>query len=152
LLNKDNPEESNAQEFATMADEESQMGVLLSQKNVNLKRARSSILIKLSGVDNSYLISAEETLKAATALAPTDAKLFYNLGLTQVRIGDSVGAIETLKRAVELKPNYRNARFALGILLVEDGQKVDGINELNYILEYIEPEDTLVKQQLEEYR
>ena len=61
----------------------------------------------LSTIDPNYLINARDTLIAAIAQAPTDAKLYYNLGLTYARTGQSNLAIETLKKTIDLKANYQ---------------------------------------------
>ena len=129
---------------------ESDKAIALSPRNINLRRSRGNLFIKLSTFDSVYLFSAREVITDAIELAPTDAKLYYNLGLTYARIGELGAAIETLQKTIELKPNYRNARLALGLLYADQGETKKAKAELEYILEKIDPEDELVKQQLEE--
>jgi len=140
-------------EYATKFTQDSilysQKAVSLSPANVNLKRSQAAIYIKYSPYNPAFLLDAKATLEEAVKQAPTDAKLNYNLALTQARLGDIDEAIETLIKTIELKVNYRNARFAYGLLLAEKGEKQKAIDQLEFILTYIEPNDTLVKQELE---
>lgn len=143
-------DEKSANDFMLAAIAESDKAIALSPKNVNLRRSRSNLFIKLSSLDPVYLFSAREVIIDVIELAPTDAKLYYNLGLTYARIGELDKAVETLEKTVELKPNYRNARLALGLLYADQGEIKKAKTELEYILEKINPGDELVKQQLEE--
>jgi tetratricopeptide (TPR) repeat protein len=139
-----------ANDFMLVAIAESDKAIALSPRNINLRRSRGNLFIKLSTFDSVYLFSAREVITDAIELAPTDAKLHYNLGLTHARIGELDAAIETLQRTIELKPNYRNARLALGLLYADQGETKKARAEFEYILEKIDPEDELVRQQLEE--
>ena len=139
-----------ANDFMLAAIAESDKAIALSPRNINLRRSRGNLFIKLSTFDSVYLFSAREVITDAIELAPTDAKLYYNLGLTHARIGELDAAIETLQKTIELKPNYRNARLALGLLYADQGETKKAKAELEYILEKIDPEDELVRQQLEE--
>lgn len=149
LSNSENTKEQ-AKKFADQAINETKKAVNLSPKNVNLRRTEASDYIKLAAIDLNYLVNAQQTLKDATVLAPTDAKLFYNLGLTDARIGMTDEAIKVLQETVAMKANYREARLALAILLNEKGEKDKAKEQLNYILQNINPNDSLVKQTLEE--
>lgn len=143
-------DEKSANDFMLAAIAESDKAIALSPRNINLRRSRGNLFIKLSSLDPVYLFSAKEVITNAIELAPTDAKLYYNLGLTYARIGELDNAIETLGKTVELKPNYRNARLALGLLYADRGEIKKAKAELEYILEKIDPEDELTRQQLEE--
>jgi len=74
-------------EFAAQAIKESEKATSLSPKNVNILRDQSIMYIKLSSLDLEYLLDALATLNKAIELAPTDAKFYYNLALTYVRMG-----------------------------------------------------------------
>ena len=150
LYEKD--DQKRAQEFADFAIAESEKAIQLSPANVNLKRNRAILFIKLSVINPNYLINARDTLLSATAQAPTDAKLFYNLGLVYIRTGEIDKAIETLEETIEMKKNYRNARFALALVLIDEGEKKQAMKELEYILEFIGLDDPLVRQELEELK
>jgi O-antigen ligase len=123
-----------AEQFALTSLSESEKAVELSPSNLNIRRNRARLFIRLSIIDPMYLIGAKETLVEATKLAPTDAKLFYNLGLTLARLGEVEEAIEILEKTIEMKTNYRDARFARALLLINVGRNEEAISELSYIL------------------
>ena len=144
--------EEAAGQFALTSINESAKAVELSPANLNIRRNRARLFIKLSIIDPTYLVGAKETLVEAVKLAPTDAKLFYNLGLTLARLGEFSEAIEVMEKTIEMKTNYRDARFARALLLIDADRNEEAITELTYILENIYPEDELVRLQLEELR
>ncbi len=146
-------EDGNSQLANTMSEQairESDRAINLSPKNVNLLRKRASMFIKLSIFNTNYLLRARDTLLSAIQLAPTDAKLYYNLALAQVRTGDIDSAIEVLEETIKIKENYRDARLALALLLIDMGDKQRAKSELMYILEKIDPNDTISQQELAE--
>ena len=103
----------------------------------------------LSTINPNYMINARNTLVAAVAEAPTDAKLYYNLGLVYARTGQMNQALTTFKKAVELKADYKDARLAYAYLLISQKQYSEARDQLNYILTNIDPTDSLSKQALE---
>lgn len=143
-------DEERVKEFANSAVIEAEKATELSPKNVNIKRNQASMYLKLSAIDPNYLLKAKETLLEAIMLAPTDAKLFYNLGLTDARIGNIEDATRELEYTVKIKGNYRDARLALALLQADQGLIKEAKENLNYILENINPGDELTRQQLEE--
>jgi len=144
--------EEAAEQFALTSIGESTKAVELSPSNLNIRRNRARLFIRLSIIDPAHLVGAKETLVEAVKLAPTDAKLFYNLGLTLARLGEIDEAIDIMEKTIEMKADYRDARFARALLLIDVGQNKEAISELSYILEKINPEDELVRLQLEELR
>ncbi len=143
-------QKDKAQQFADAAIIESDAAVGLSPANVNLRRSRVSMFIKLAIINPSYLTDARTELTDAIKLAPTDAKLYYNLGLIYSRLGQNDEALQTLQHTVDIKANYKEARLALAILLNDRGDKKEARAQLEYILKYIDPNDSITKQQLEE--
>ncbi|MCJ7805661.1 O-antigen ligase family protein [Patescibacteria group bacterium] len=143
-------QKDKAQQFADAATIESDGAVKLSPANVNLRRSRVSMFIKLAIINPSYLNDALAVLLDAIKLAPTDAKLYYNLGLIYSRLGQNDEALQTLQHTVDIKANYKEARLALAILLNDRGDKKEARAQLEYILKYIDPNDSITKQQLEE--
>ncbi len=136
------------EEFAAKALEESQTAINLSPANVNLKRARFGILIMLSIARPAFLNDAKNVLLDAIEEAPTDAKLWYNLGLTQNRLGEVDQSVSTLQKTIELKGNYREARLALAYILIDKKKFAEAKLQLEYILKNIDPNDSLAKQAL----
>jgi Flp pilus assembly protein TadD len=103
----------------------------------------------LSTINPNYLINARDTLVAAVVLAPTDAKLYYNLGLAYARIGQINEALTALKKAVDLKANYKDARLAYAYLLVNQKRFQEARDQYSYILKNIDPIDSNSIQGLE---
>ena len=141
---------TTAEKFAQQAIALSNNAVGLSPRNIILRKRLAGLYIKLSSIDSDYLYSARDTLAEIAPLAPTDAKLFYNLGLTLARTGEGGEAIKILKKAVELKPNFKDARFTIALLEIKNDNLNEARIQLEYILNSIDPEDILPRQQLEE--
>lgn len=120
----------------------------LSLSNINIKRQIFTIYLKLSLIDPKYLVNAIETLEQAIQMAPTDAKLFYNLGLTYERIGDREKATEAVQKSIEMKPNYKEARLAQAFFLIDEKKYSAARDQLNYILTNIDHIDELTKETL----
>lgn len=146
----ENGDTEAAERLAGSAITESGKAVGLSPANVNLKRNRTRLFIKLSAININYLIRARDMLIEAVQQAPTDAKLYYNLALAYVRTGNPGKAIGILEKTIEMKKNYREARFALALLLMDEGKNEEARGQLEYILENINPNDIQVRQELEE--
>jgi tetratricopeptide (TPR) repeat protein len=139
-----------AMKFTETAMRESIQAIKLSPANVNLKRERASMFIKLSIIEPGLLIYGKNTLEQAVLQAPTSAKLFYNLALANLRTGDTARAIKILQETIEMKPNYRNAYYALGLIYIDENEIELARQQFKYILENIEPNDTAVQRELDE--
>jgi O-antigen ligase/Tfp pilus assembly protein PilF len=139
-----------AEKLAEEAVTYSQTAADISPWDLSLKKSRAALLIKLSEEDPGYLEDAQKVFLEASVLAPTDAKIHYNLGLTLARLGKTEEAISTLEKTVKLKSNYRDARFALALLYLGQKRNQEARAELIYILEHVNPNDPLTEQQLEE--
>jgi tetratricopeptide (TPR) repeat protein len=145
-------EGAKAREFADVAINESSNATILSPRNLNLKRNRANLFIKLSALDPNYLADARDILIDAITYAPTEAKLYYNLGLTYARLGDLENAEKVFEKTISLKANYRDARLAYALILIDKGSREKAKEHLNYILESIDPNDALSRQTLEEIK
>ena len=139
-----------ASDLANEAMAFSDIATELSPRDLSIKKSQAALLIKLSEENPLHLTQASLVFLEASQLAPTDAKIHYNLGLSLARLGKTQEAITVLNKTVELKSDYRDARFALALLLLEQGKSQEAKKQLQYILDNINPEDPLVKQQLEE--
>lgn len=117
--------------------------------HVNFWKNRARLFYILAEIDESYNQQALDALLEAAELAPTDAKVFYNLGLMYAQIGEEETAIQTLEKTVELRPSYRNARYALALFYEEKGDLKAAREQLEYILEKINPDDEAIREKLE---
>lgn len=148
LLHESGEKEKSAQ-LADYALSESDQAIRLSPRNLNLQRTKVSILERLAVIEPSYLLAKLEATNSIIPFAPSDASLYYGLGLTQERLGQRQEALRSLDTAIQMKSNYRNARFAKALILIEMGKKKEAKEELVYILEKIDPNDNLVRDELE---
>lgn len=142
-------DQQKSKQFTDLAISESDKAIALSPANVNLKRSRFGVFIMLATIDPNYLINARDVLTDAITYAPTDAKLYYNLGLTYARTGQADTAITTLQKTVGLKANYADARLALAYLLIDNKNYPEAKTQLEYVLKNIDPTNSLAKQALE---
>ena len=108
----------------------------------------------------------EEALKAiqkANALAPTDAKISYNLGVLTGQTGDPDQAVSILEKTIKLKPDYKDAYVALGLfyhqLALDDKEQVvkpellqKAIATYEFVLTKLDPTDTQVKESLASWK
>ncbi len=88
---------------------ESDRAYSLSPKSVVLLRQRIAVFLRLASIDPNYILQAKDMLLVAIKLAPTDAKLEYNLGLVDSAINLDEEAKQAFEKAVQLKPNYTDA-------------------------------------------
>jgi len=88
---------------------ESDRAYSLSPKSVVLLRQRIAVFLRLASIDPNYILQAKEMLLVAIKLAPTDAKLEYNLGLVDSAINLDEEAKQAFEKAVQLKSNYTDA-------------------------------------------
>ena len=127
-------------------------------------KSRVRVMYTLSQINSQYLVPALDALIKAHQLAPTDAKISYNLGLLYAQAGQLETGIATLKNTVKLKPDYRDAYYALGLLLhqaavdpknqakiVNPEKQQEAIAALTYILNTLHQDDSQVKEALKSW-
>jgi len=131
---------------------QSKIALTTSPANVNFWKTRTKVFYALSSIDKKYQEEALESLLTAKKLAPTDAKISYNLGILYDQVGNSQMAIKTLEDTVALKPNYQDARYALALYYNEAGQRQKAIDQLKYILEKISTTSPEAKEKLREWQ
>lgn len=146
VLLSENNDYENGLEFSKLAVDESEKSTTLSKNNVNLKKLKTGVYYKLLIFDNSYLSKIEDTLKAAVDLSPTDPKLYYQLGLIELKQDKIAEAITNFEISASLKSNYRDPRYALGSVYMDIGETEKAKENLKYILEKIDPSDELTKK------
>lgn len=122
-------------------------------KNISFWKNRVRIFYTLAQVDPSYLPYALEAVKQVNKLAPTDAKVLYNLGALYQENGMPKESEETLEDAILMKPDYRDAYYALALAynaqaIDENGTVINpeyrakAITQLRFILDRLSTGDT----------
>jgi|APSaa5957512576_1039674.scaffolds.fasta_scaffold01987_8 putative inorganic carbon (hco3(-)) transporter len=135
-------------QFEKAALEESALTLQLNPRHLNFYKSRTRILITLAAIDPSLLIQARETLVEAIKLAPTDAKLMYNLGLIEISSDQVETGIKTLEKTVEMKPNYEAARVALGKQYESQQQASLALEQYQYIYDHITQDNQEINQKI----
>lgn len=157
---------NQATEAATLAREAinySNKTVVSNKNNMTYWKTRAKVFYTLSQIDKSFLQFALQAMKEASRLAPTDARISYNLGVLYGQTGDSQKAIETFKKTVQLKPDYRDAYYALGLFYHTEAVDKNGkvvkpeiqekaVVTMQYILENIATDDAKVKEALKSWK
>lgn len=132
------------------SDEVALKALDLNKYNQNIRRIVVNNLVGNSGENPNNLFLAEEIIIDGINYSPNDPKMYYQLGILQLKINKNDSAIRNLQNAIELKTNYKEARFALGsihkALKDDDKAKV----QFEYILKNIDPNDELTKKYLKE--
>lgn len=128
---------TTAAQLGQIAVELSNKAIALNPVHLNFLKTRARILISLSQIQPDLLEHAKSVLEDATELAPTDAKLWYNLGLVEASLGDEEGALKSQQEAVELKSNYESARIELARLYLQADQPEKAREQYSYVLDHI---------------
>lgn len=120
----------------------------LNNRHLNFYKSRTSIFLKLGQLDVQYYQRAKATLQQAIYLAPTDAKLYYNLALIETVLGENEQALQDLQYSIQIKANYAQARNELANLYIQRQQLEKAREQYLYLLEKINPQDSLVQEKL----
>lgn len=142
-------EATAASQIAALAEETSAEALRRNPYHLNFYRSQTRLYIWLSNLDPSYLEKAATTIQDAQRLAPTDPKLVYLEGVIAEEQNNIDAAIDSYQRAVAMKPNYKTARTSLATLQIQEARWQAAADQLQYILQFIDPNDTIVTQQLE---
>lgn len=130
--------------------------------NVVFWKTRVRVYYALSQINPQYLQTALDAIKKAHLLAPTDAKISYNMGLLYGQTNQQTQAIQTLKYTIKLKPNYRDAYYALGLFyhdaaidksgkVVNQAMQQNAVNTMKYLLSHVAPNDSRATQALKSW-
>jgi len=126
-------------------------------------KTRVRVFYTLGQVDTAYFQQALSAILQASKLAPTDAKISYNLGLLYGQTGQYSKATQTLENTIALKPDYKDAYYALGIfyhqrainskgVVVNADLEQKAVSELHYILAHLAPNDPSSLQALKSWK
>jgi len=105
------------EEYTKAALDNSQKALTMNPYHTNYYKSRAKVGIYLSLIDPNYYNDVITTLLKVSELAPTDAKIIYNLGMVYMNMGKSDEAKVALQKAIDLKPDYAEAQTKLSTLL-----------------------------------
>lgn len=145
----DQSEQSNEEAALRLANNaltSSQRALEKSPHNHLYLKKRASILIRMAGIDPTYIQDAHDILELLTKLLPHDPEIHFNYALLQVRTGQSEDAYLTLEKTIQMKLNYKNPRLLRAELLLKEQRYNEAREELEYIRKYIDPFDETVNK------
>lgn len=151
---------SQATEFEKQAKVLSDEVIANHPNNVVYYKSRTRVMYALSQINPKYLDDSLEAISIAHKLAPTDAKIVYNMALFYNQKKDNKKALELLDEAIRLKSNYIDARYALALFYSQIAKteakdynaamefKTKARENLDYILTKIDPNNKQAKELL----
>lgn len=159
LLSYQQNQTEQAKQFMSQAKQLSDEVILNHPNNVVFFKSRTRVLYAISQIDPQYLEQALNSLNRAQELAPTDAKIAYNLALFHNQKKDNQKSVNFFNKAISLKPNYIDARYGLALLYSQMAKedknwqeaselKIKARGELDYILKNIDPTNKQAKELL----
>lgn len=129
--------------------------------NVVFWKSRVRVFYLLAQVNPSYFKPALEAILRAKKLAPSDAKISYNVGVLYGQNDQLENGIKELTSTIQLKNNYRDAYYARAIFYNQLSKKTSGkeslelynkgVANMHYILDKLVPGDPEVKKVLESW-
>lgn len=122
----------------------------LNPYNQNVRNILISNLNSGSKENQNYLLVAEQIAEIGTQVAPINPKIFYQLAILNLKNNNLEEGIINMEKAVALKPNYKEGRFALGLTYIDSKDYQKAKENLEYILQNIDPNDELTKKYLSE--
>ena len=125
-------------------------------------RAKNYYLFYQINLDGNDLKQAIQALRQAKRISPTDPKIPYSLAifysLLEEEAKDANQKLELqrisqqeIDESIYLKANYRDGYFLKGQLLIKAGKKDEARQSFKYILQYLNPNDSEVKKELEAF-
>ncbi|MFC1653754.1 O-antigen ligase family protein, partial [Patescibacteria group bacterium] len=140
---------SAASQIATLAVGASTQAVNQNKVHLNFIKTRARMLANFGNFKPELLEESETTMKQAIRLAPTDAKLYFSLGLIQLQLEKFEASNTNFQQAIDLKPDYEIARFTYAEFLASQNQIEKAIEQYQYILDHISPNNSKVLEALE---
>lgn len=121
----------------------------LNPVHLNFYKTQARLYIVLGNIDPNYFATALNILRKGREIAPTDAKIWYNIALIEDSLGDRNQAIQTLHETIALRPNYEQARMALAEAYEQEGSYQAALEQYQTVLESIAPGNTIAARKLE---
>lgn len=135
------PSADMARQLTEQAVKDADLVVAQNPVHLNFWRSRVKIFLLLAELNPDYYNQALRSLEQAISLAPTDAKLIYNLGLLLNQLGQTGQAEQVLVQTVSLKPNYEAARMSLAELYRQTDRPALARGQFEYILKFLNPQN-----------
>jgi tetratricopeptide (TPR) repeat protein len=148
ILLANDKQSTNSALLAQKAIESNQYALQLNPAHLNFYKSQARIYIRLAQLDPQLYSYAEQALRRAITLAPTDAKLYYNLALILEVLDKNDEALSNMEYAVAIKTNYLQARNELARMYFVRGKLDQAKTQYEYSLKNIAPDDELLQEKL----
>ncbi len=148
ILFAKNQQSTNSALLAQKAIESNQYALQLNPVHLNFYKSQARIYIRLGQLDSRLYSYAEQALRKAISLAPTDAKLYYNLALVLETTDQNDEALSNMEYAAFIKENYLQARNELARMYFTRGDLQKAKEQYIYSLRNIAPNDELIQEKL----
>jgi putative inorganic carbon (hco3(-)) transporter len=143
---------TEAAQMARQAAALSDKTMSLNKVHLNYYKTRARVFVYLSQVNPQYIETARDALVEALRLAPTDAKILYNLALLYDQTGDDETALQLYEETIKLKPNYEGARMSLAQFYQKIEEPELAAEEYRYVLENLNPQNPAAIEGLEKVK
>lgn len=110
--------------------------LLIAEANVHYKKGDKDMFKQL--------------LEQAISMKPTDANLYYNVGVMNMEQGNTDEAIKNFEKAIELNPEFAEAYQNIGTAIIDKTKPI--VEEMNKSLSDFDKYDRLLAQQKEIYK
>jgi len=114
---------TQAAQLAQRAEELSNEVTTNHPHNVVFYKTRTRTMYALAQMDSKYIEKAIASIEHAKKLAPTDAKVSYNVGIIYTQSGMTDAAIEEFKEATDLKPDYRDPYYGTALVALQEAER-----------------------------
>ena len=132
----------SSKEWLSLAQEAtaaSRQAIHLNPFHVNIYKEVARNYYLLASIKPGYFQQVITILQQASQLAPTDPKIYYNIGRILAIQGKNREAEKYLRKTVQLKTNYEAARWQLAQLYHQTNRDQLARRQLEFILKRIDP-------------
>lgn len=135
-----------------LALKENEITLILNPVHLNFYKSSAKVYVYLSYLNGDYTNKAIDILLKAAKLAPTDAKILYNIGLLYQQVDETDKAEAVWLKAVKLKPNYRRVYIKLAQLYLKKDQPTKAKEKLLFVQKNIDLNDQQVNEMLDQLK
>jgi len=162
VLYAQNKDLTDAQNYASQAKTISDTLTTDYPTNILFWKSRVRIFVLLGSNNPQLLALSLQAIQKAHELAPTDAKILYNLGVLYGQTGNVQKGAKVLEQTIQYKPDYRDAYYALGLFyrdlatdktgkVIDSAMEQKAVTTMHFILEHLGSNDSDVKKALKSW-
>lgn len=135
---------------AVTSPELAEKALKLNKYDLNVRKLALSVFVKAAEKDIKYMELVEKTLIEGLKLSPINPKGYMQMAVFYSE-SDFSKSEQLFLKAIDLKNNYKDARYNLAKLYLKKKEYKKAKEQLEYILNFIDPNDELTKKYLGEF-